>query len=134
MPKFFAGIAIANLILVLGVAMLGFSAETTIQADRHVLLAAITLLVSCLTQVITFTYFTVTGKLIGQYVHLGGIGDDVMSEVSRIKRRASKYLAIIVATVIVSTATGAAHWRTGDWTLIHVIAGIALVVSHVGVL
>jgi hypothetical protein len=102
--------------------------------DRHVLLAVLALLFSCFVQVVTFTYLTVTGKMLGQAVHLAGLDATIFERLKTYKRGVTRCLAVVFGAVIFVTATGAVGWRAGSATAWHdVAAGLALVV-HAGVL
>lgn len=113
MPKVFASLAAANLILFIGAAALGYF-DSAPRHDRHVLLAVMALLLACLVQVLTFTYLTVTGKVIGQAVHLGRLSIQAVDEVKAIKKRFARRLGAIMLILVVTTATGAVAWRSGD--------------------
>ncbi len=129
MARVFAALAAANVILLAGTAALGLLGVDD-NADRHVLLAVLTLLLSCFVQVVVFTYFTVTGKLVGQAVHLAKRGLTAVHEARRIKRSATHGVAIVVASLMPVIVTGAVAWRTQDSTTWHVAAVFLLVAAH----
>lgn len=113
MPRVFASLAAANLILFIGAAALGYLDPSPLP-DRHVLLAVMALLLACLVQVLSFTYLTVTGKVIGQAVHLGGLSMGAVEQVKAIKKRFSRRLGATMLILVATTATGAVAWRSGD--------------------
>jgi len=119
MTRIFAALAIANIILMLVTAVLGWSAADDHNTDRHVLLAVLTLPLSCFVQVVVFTYFTVTGKLVGQAVHLGGLPVAAMDQVKTLKRGVTRRLAAAIVVIVCVTATGALRWSTGAWSWLH---------------
>jgi len=132
MPRFFACLAVANTLLLIASAAVGLF-TTEFGADRHVLLAVLTLLFSCFVQVVTFTYFTVTGKMIGQAVHLARLDAGIIDTVKSYKRTITRSLAVVFMAVVFVTATGAAGWRLGSATLWHQIGAILVAAAHVWV-
>lgn len=132
MPKVFACLAAANLILLIASGAVGlFGAQ--LGTDRHVLLAVLTLLFSCFVQVVTFTYLTVTGKMIGQAVHLARLDAGIIAKVKEYKRAVTRSLAVVFMAVVFVTATGAAGWRMGGATLWHQLGAIVVLAAHVWV-
>lgn len=130
MPRIFACLCIGNLIVLVGTCALAFVPLDT-PPDRHVLLAVFTLLVSCLTQVIVFTYFTVTGKLIRQAVHLGALDPRPFHDAQRLKRSVARQLAVLVGAIVLVTATGAVQWQAGDFFLFHFMAATFVLLAYV---
>lgn len=128
MPRTFACLALANLLVLVGTAAVGI-ARLDPGGERHVALAVFTLLVSCLIQVVTFTYFVVTGKMLAQALHLGGMDLAPLDEAKRLKRNAMRWLAAVVVGIILVTATGATHWRERGLSTWHFgVAGVMLLV------
>lgn len=113
MLKAFLGLASANTLLLFATAALGLFAES-VGETRHVALAIFTLLLSVLVQVLTFTYFTVTGKMIGQAVHIGGLGDECLQTVKRLKMRVTRCLGVSVVSLVLVTGSGADLWAGGQ--------------------
>ncbi len=132
MPRIFACLCIGNLIVLIGTAALAF-VPLDAAPDRHVLLAVFALLLSCLTQVIVFTYLTVTGKLIRQAVHLGGLDPQPLHDAQRLKLSVARHLAALVGAIVLVTATGAAHWQAGNFFLLHFIAGALVLLVYMSV-
>jgi len=123
-------LAIGELIVLTGTGALGLL-HVDPRADRHILLAVFSLLLTCLIQVTAFTYLTVTGKTIAQAVHLAGLDASALAEVKEIKRYLARYLAALMFAVVVVTATGANLWRMGDGRWTHVAAAFVVVLAHV---
>ena len=132
MPRVFACLAFANLLLLTASGAVGIFAPQW-GVDRHVLLAVMSLLFSCFVQVATFTYLTVTGKVVGQAVHLAGLDRSIHETVKTYKRGVTRCLAAVFGAVVLVTATGAAGWRTGGATVWHDIAVGLVLVVHLGV-
>jgi hypothetical protein len=131
MPRVFACLAIANVLLLLASGTVGIFAPRW-GADRHVLLSVLSLLFSSFVQIVAFTYLTVTGKMVGQAVHLARLDVAILSNAKTYKRGVTRGLAIVFGAVIFVTATGAAGWRMGSATMWHqVSAGLVLVVHAV---
>jgi hypothetical protein len=126
MPRIFGCLGAANLILLVSTALAGFL-DPAPAADRHVLLAVFTLLLTCLVQVLAFTYLIVTGKVLAQAVHLGRLDTAAVNRAKELKRFATRTLACVVVGAVIVTATGAAAWRGGDPHLYHLPASIAFV-------
>lgn len=128
MPYIFLSLACGQLIVLLATGALGMVAAET-AADRHVLLAVFALLLSCLIQVIVLTYLTVTGKMIAQAVHLAKLDLHPIRTSRHLKRSTTRLLGCVIATVVLVTATGAYHLRTGsDGTVHFAVAGVLLLV------
>ncbi len=132
MPRVFACLAFANLLLLVASGAVGFFAPKW-GVDRHVLLAVMSLLFSCFVQVATFTYLTVTGKMVGQAVHLAGLDASIHEKVKTYKRGMTRCLAVVFGAVVIVTATGAAGWRGGGATVWHDVAVGLVLVVHIGV-
>lgn len=131
MPRVFACLAIANVLLLIASGTVGLFAPRW-GVDRHVLLAVLTLLFSCFVQVVTFTYLTVTGKMVGQAVHLAGLDASILSSIKVYKRRMTRCLALVFGAMILVTASGAAGWRIGSATIWHQVAAGVVLVVHWG--
>lgn len=129
MPRVFACLAVSELFVLLGVAVLGLMGEPR-HTDRHIVLAVFALLLSCLIQVIVFTYLTVTGKMMAQAVHLAHFSLEPLSEAKRYKRAATWSMAALLATIVAVTITGAQAWRIGKSGFWHLGAAIATIVAH----
>ncbi len=102
--------------------------------DRHILFGVSSLLLSCLTQVLVFTYLTVTGKVIAQAVHLGRLDMGPLTDLNRRKRTVTRLLGLLLVTVVLLTGTGAVNWRDGTWATIHFASALLALGIHVLVL
>ena len=127
MPRVFTGLAIANLILFAGTAGLGLVGGPAARPDRHILLAVVSLLITCFVQVVVFTYFTVTGKLIVQALQLGHSDLAPLHTAKKSKRSVTRWLGAVGLAVVLVTATGGTHWRSQDAGAIHMAAAAWLV-------
>lgn len=124
MTRVFTGLALGNLIVLVATGAWGLlNPDPT--PDRHVLLAVFSLLLTAFVQVLTFTYFTVTGKIVGQAVHLAGHDTAALADVKRLKRSVSHHLLVMLLAVVLMTVTGAAHWRTNELSTLHLLCGVA---------
>jgi len=123
MPRVFAPLATANILLVAANTLLGLSAPA-IPNSYHVALAIFTLILTCLIQVLWFTYLTITFKLMGQAVHIGKLPLEHLLAAKEIKRRMTHCLAVAVGTVLLTTATGADSWRAGVGGCVHLLLGL----------
>lgn len=129
MHRIFSALAISEVLLLLGTAALGFL-KIDPQAERHVLLAVMALLLSCLIQVLAFTFLTVTGKSIVQAVHLGHLDPEPIIEVKRFKRQLTFCLAGLVCLILIVVATGASQWALRRSGTAHMVSAAALLVLH----
>jgi len=120
MTRVFTGLAVGNVLVLLATGALGLL-HVSPAPDRHVLLAVFSLLLTVFVQVLAFTYFTVTGKIVGQAVHLAGHDAAAIVEVKRLKRSVTRYLLVMLLAVILVTVTGAVHWRTNELGTLHLI-------------
>ncbi len=132
MARVFAALAVANVTLLIGTAILGL-VEAGAGADRHVLLAVLALLLSCFVQVGVFTYFTVTGKLIGQAVHIAKAELSAIHESKAIKRAATGMVGAVIGSLIPAIISGAIVWRTSGSLTWHFLAATLVVAVHVKV-
>ena len=133
MPRVFASLAIAALTLFTFTAAIAFASSGS-APDRHILLAVGTLLFSCFIQVVAFTYLTVTGKVVAQAVHFAHLDPAPLSSVKEYKRCFTHQLALVVASMVLVSATGGAAWRSPEALLLHIPAAILTVLIHVWVL
>lgn len=133
MPQVFACLAIANILLLTATGAMGLFAER-FSTDRHVLLAVLTLLISCLIQVVAFTYLTVTGKMVGQAVHIARLEPEILTSVKTLKRKLTHALAVVFLSIVLVTASGASSWRSGAATLWHDLASGVSFFAHIGAL
>lgn len=128
MPRIFVCLAIGNLIVLVATGVLGLLHLEDF--SYHIVLAVFTLLVTCVVQVLAFTYFTVSGKVIAQAVHLAKLDVTPLTRMARRKRRNTHALAAVIVAVVLVTASGASYWRGGVPVYWHE-AGAALIVMVV---
>jgi hypothetical protein len=133
MSRIFACLAIGQFIVFLGTATLGWT-HVVGSPNRHVVLGVFSLLLSCMIQVVVFTYFTVTGKMIAQAMHLAKLDRRLLDDVKRWKRSVTRLLACGMASVLFVTVTGALYWRSGGAGGVHLLAAMLLLAVHLGVL
>ncbi len=133
MPRIFASLAIGNGLVLVGTAVLGWL-RVWPTPERHVLLAVFSLLVSCFVQVLLVTYFSITGKLVAQAVHLGGLDVKPLMALNRRKRAVTRRLGLVLASVVLVTASGALQWRYGTWGSVHSVAALVVLGVHMLVL
>ncbi len=133
MARAFLFLALGLMCSFIGVAAVGLWLHGGI-GDRHVLLAVFALIFDCFVLVITFTYFTVTGKMMAQAIHLGKLDYAPMNDVRTLKRSVTRCLGLAFLSVIFTTATGAAHWNRADQQTMHLLAVSVLFTIHCGVL
>ena len=129
MPRIFACLSVANALLLLATGVFGLLAAR-VSVDRHVLMAVLALLMSCLVQVAAFTYLTVTGKMIAQAVFLADLDRAVLVEVRRMKRRVTLWLPLVLGSLVLVTGTGAWLWRGGAEASFHYVSAGAVFVAH----
>ena len=129
MPRIFASLALTNLLLFIVSGAIGIWARHW-SVDRHVLMSVLALLFGCFVQVVVFTYLTVTGKMIGQAVHLGGLDSSFLQDTKKHKRVVTRCLAAVFLSILLLTATGAAAWRLGQATVWHDVAVGFLLIVH----
>ena len=133
MLKAFAGLAIANLLVLTGTAGLGLVGGSTF-ADRHIVLAVFSLVLTCLVQVVVFTYFTISGKMMHQAVWLGDADEGRLNNVSVYKRSVSRLLGVIVVAGVLAAATGGIKWGGREDFRFHLLAAFIILTAHAVVL
>jgi hypothetical protein len=129
MTRVFAGLASAHVILSLVTAVLGLFPGSVGQG-RHILLGTITVLLSCLIQVTVFTYLTVTFKYASQVAHIGRLSLGFLPFARSLKRSATRMLGLVFALNLLVTASGAAHWRDGQYAWLHISAAGVAFLGH----
>ena len=131
MPRIFACVVTGQLIVLLAAAAFGlFKWDPTV--GRHVILAVFALILCCLIQVVAFTYLTITGKMIVQAVHLGGLSTDSLQRAAAIKRSMTRAVGAAVLGIVIVTSTGAYHWRAGSSLPYHLPAACLAIAGQVG--
>lgn len=123
MRRVFVGLAVSHIILMLGTGGIGLVLKTG-NPQQHVLLAILTLLLGCLIQVGAFTYLTVSFKYLGQVVHLNGLDYAYVEKAKDIKRKFTRFLAIVIFSIVAMSSTGGIHWRTRSDSVIHITAAV----------
>jgi hypothetical protein len=129
MPRTFLALCVANLACFLAAGALGLGVAT-LGHDRHIVLSVFTLLLSCLLQVLVFTYFTISTKVIAQAVHLGALDPKPIHASRVLKKKVTRAVGGASAAMLVVTATGAAAWRTGAFSIWHFGSAMLVVVVH----
>jgi len=129
MPRVFASLAIAALTLFTLTAATALASGGS-APDRHILLALGTLLLSCFIQVVAFTYLTVTGKVVAQAVHFAHLDPAPLWTVKQYKRRFTHKLALVMASVVLVSATGGAAWRSREALVLHIPAAVLTLLIH----
>ncbi len=129
MSRIFLWMAIGQLVVLLGSGVLA-AVDRDQPPDRHVLAAVFSLLLSCLIQVVLFTYLTVTGKMIAQAVHLGHLDRAPLTDVRCHKRLVTYLMGAVVGTLVLATATGAHLWGTEQGASLHTMAASLAVIVH----
>lgn len=129
MPRIFVAFVTGHLFVVLAVAALGL-VDRAAGSTRHVALALFALLLSGLLQTVVFIYLAVTGKIIVQAVHLARFDLTPIYEAKRIKARFMGIMAVVIAVILIITATGAYQWREGVSSYYHLPAASLFLVVH----
>jgi len=129
MPRIFACLSVANALLLVATGAFGVLAAR-LNVERHVLLGVFTLVTSCLVQVIAYTYLTVTGKMIGQAVHLAGLDPHILAETKRLKRSLTVCIPLAFLPLVVVAASGASQWRSGESATVHYLAAGGALAAH----
>ena len=130
MPKVFLSLAFGHMAVLVGVAALGWF-DSSPEPARHIALAVFALLLSAFIQVLTFTYFTVTGKVIAQAVHLAKLDPAHLAEVGFLKKSMTRCLACVVLALVIVVATGARYWSLRQSSTWHVAAAAMTLLVHV---
>ncbi len=130
MPRIFLCLSSGQLLVLVGTGVLGLIPGAA-APDRHILLAVFTLLLSCLIQMIVFTYLTVSRKMLAQAVHRGRLGLGPVVAAKRLSGSMIRLVGLLTGAIVVVTATGAHHWRTGQGGGIHFAAAAVIMLAHV---
>lgn len=130
MPRVFIGLVSGHVIVLMGALALGLLAPRVGQ-DVHIVLGVFGLLLTALIQAVVLTYFVVSGKMMRQAVSLGSLDDQPLRRHARDKRIITRWVALAIMIVIVTTATGASRWRTGSDSYWHLACAFLAVIVHV---
>ncbi len=125
MLRVFQGLAASTVLLIVVSAALGLGSSGP-GAERHVLCAVLTLILICFVQVVVFTYFAVVGRTGAQAVHLGRLDQAPIAEMRKIKGANVRLVGLVVLGIVLTTSSGAIHWRSGGQGGIHFILASAL--------
>lgn len=125
MPRIFACLAMGHLLVLIGTGVVGLL-RVDPGGAAHMALAVFALILAALIQVATFTYLTVTGKMIMQAANLSGAGVQPVLAVRRLKQRMARWVGLFMLTVVFVTASGAAsRWSQ---TQVHLLAAAIFLV------
>ena len=127
MPRVFAGLAVGNLLVLAATTVLGFLAGA-VDSAHHLALGIFSLLLTCLIQVLAFTYLTVTFKMMTQAIHIGQFPTDPLIQAKSLKKKMARCLGAVFTGILLVTATGAMNWRDGSNDWFHLVTGVSLVV------
>lgn len=129
MVRIFIPLALSQLVVLFGSAFLALGADAA-EAQRHVVAAVLAGILSCFIQAVVFTYLTITGKLVVQAIHLGGLSASPLEQVKNLKRSCSFALLLIVGSLVPAVATGAYHWAGGQAYWFHIPLAVATLAAH----
>jgi len=132
MPRVFLCLAISNLLLLAMNAVLGLWGEP--MRDRHIVLGVLTLIYTCFLQVMAFTYFTITGKMIGQALNVANADLEPLIRSKGLKLLFTRWLAILFLAAAATSASGAMRWRGYGPANLHLATAGLAVVLHILVL
>ncbi len=125
MPRIFSCLVLGHLLVMVGTGVVGLL-KIDSGSSRHMALAVFALVLACLIQVATFTYLTVTGKMIMQASNLSGVGVEPVVTVRRLKQKITRWLGLFMLAMVFVTATGAAsRWSQ---TRVHLLAAALAIV------
>jgi heme A synthase len=128
-------LATADVLLLCLTAAMGTTVVGTHHDARHVLLGVMAALFTCFVHVIAFVYFMVQDKIIKQSILLYGLDASYAAPVDRQKARVLKLAMIGIASMIVTTALGAAESDVHFWAaLTSVVLNAVLFVRQDGVI
>ncbi len=129
MVRVFVCLAVGWMVVCAATGVLGI-ARLEEPPQRHIVLGIFALLLSCFIQVVVFTYFTVTGKMLAQALHLGHFDLQPLLEAKRLKRSTTRLLACATVSVLGVTVTGALHWRSRDVAAAHWLTAATVLIVH----
>ncbi len=130
MVRVFAGLASGLLLTLCGAAVLGFMVVGDRLFVQHFALGLFAALLTALVHVVTFTYFTVTGKAIHQAVALARLEEAAMEETQRIKRGATGCIVIAFLPLVATVALGAHTWGQREHSTYHLIAALTCIIAN----
>lgn len=132
MKATFVILVVGDLLLMSVTALAGLLASDANEWGlRHVLFGVLTGLYTCLVQVVTYMYFVVCVKIVGQAVESGQTRADVLNRVVGLKRRALRYSATGVLAVLAAVGTGGAVDIVLPATAHLIVAFSAIVINSI---
>jgi len=141
MKSVFCALVFCVLLLMAATGTVGFWVEQPRHTffRLHFAMGLVTVLLTCLTQVITFTYFVVSGKLIMRAAVAHSVDAGVVPEAQRLKARTLHVAAPAIGAVILLAALGgyadgdpsAATLHLAAFLLAVPVNGVAFAVQYV---
>ncbi|MGB0716566.1 MAG: hypothetical protein ACPGXK_11840 [Phycisphaerae bacterium] len=131
MSKIYLVLAGTNLGFIILSATLGLLSKEEYQVELHVLIAVFTALTSCLVQIVAFMYFSITGKLISQAVLIGKLSHDPIHQSKVYRRTATRWVGILITSLIPVVATGANRWGGGADNSVHLLLVCIMLAVHI---
>ncbi len=132
MVRIFPSLAISALMVLSGTAVLGLMVDDRHLYAEHFSLSLFGVIITLLIHVVVFTYFTVTGKMIGQAVMIGHLDREPLQRVRRYKLRITRCLVLSFATIVVVVAFGALADRDRAWHLWHLVSAAVMLCVNAG--
>jgi len=91
-------------------------------------------MLTCLVQVVVFTFLSVSGRLISQAVHLRTLAPTPIETIRALKKRTGRCLGVLALLLVFSVASGAIHWRSGAYAWPHFVLVSLFAAAHFPVL
>lgn len=123
MDRVFAGMAVGILLVLSGALVLGLLVDGSSYFVPHFALGLLGSLLATLLHVVTFTYFTVTGKAIRQAVALASLDAGKLEQVRRHKKIISRCVAFAFLPIVATVALGAMTVGSTEAATYHLASG-----------
>jgi len=131
MDRAFLGLAFGTLLVLLGAVLVGLKVVDQRWLGPHLGLALFGSVLTALVHVVTFTYFTVTGKAVRQAVALAHLDDGLLREVQRFKKGVTRCLAGGMLPLIATIALGADVLRNPAHHDYHLVAALVALGANI---
>ncbi|MCP4251487.1 MAG: hypothetical protein GY778_31000 [bacterium] len=132
MDRVFLGLVVGVTLVLLGTGVVGLMVTGDEWLVHHLALALFGAMLAALIHVVTYTYFTVTGKAVQQVVALGRLDEGSLARTRHHKRVVSWCVAIGMLPLVVTVALGAHVIHARSYATYHLVAGVVALIANLG--
>ncbi len=132
MDRIFLGLTVGAALVLMAAGVVGLMVAGDERLIAHFALALFGAMLAALIHVVTYTYFTVTGKAVHQAVALGRLDEDARARTRHHKRVVSWCLVGGMLPLVVTVALGAHVIHARSDATYHLVAGAVALIANLG--